>query len=271
MREALRQLPVAAIAAAMISGCLTCLGASPGAAQGKDPFLVRLVPAVPGENHSVSFTTLAAPEEAVKLYQAAYRSWRKGAKHHREAEAQLLRAIGIHSRFADAWHFLGAVRLALNEAEGAREAFLSALAADSRFLHSCVPLAILDLRLGRFDEAAQAAERALKLNPALAEARYFRAAAYYLMGDFGTAEQAARDVIARGGSREFPRVHVFLGDALARKGEIEAAVIEYSEYLRLEPRSPLAGNVRARLEEMRAAHRLKPMLLQSLTRGGTSD
>ena len=256
MRSISRSAAIVLVIASLLVP-LACWSAQP--ANHSEPaglITVKLVATVAPKRHLVSFVSLAAPKEPKQHYNQAYRAWREGNGNLSKAVEHLERAIALYPEFADAWHFVGAIRFALHQLEPARSAFLRALEADPRYLDPCLPLALVDLEIGHFDEAANIAQRVLRQNPGLVEARYYHAIASYLMGSIELAGQSARDVIARGGGQKYPRAFALLASAHAARGDFRTAAAEYERYLRLEPSSAMAEIVRGHLAEWQASGRM---------------
>ena len=86
----------------------------------------------------------------------------------------------------------------------------------------------------QFSEAAQLVDEALRLEPNLAEAHYYRVVACNALGKIDCVGQS---------------VHAVLGDIFAARRELDSAAVEYRRLLELEPASPMAGVARRQLAE----------------------
>jgi tetratricopeptide (TPR) repeat protein len=212
----------------------------------------------------VSFTTLAAPKQARKAYERAGHELDNRRPDFAKAARYLEQAVSLYPRFAEAWRLLGETRFAANEIQLAADAFRAALAADPKYPDPYVLLAEMELRLARIDlnskrvlEAARLAEQVLKMNPQLSMAHYHRAFANLALGNRNKSEQSIRAIIDDGEDGLYPMVHAMLAELRACKGDARSAVAEYRRFLELEPSSPAADEVRARLAEWQATGRIR--------------
>jgi tetratricopeptide (TPR) repeat protein len=167
------------------------------------------------EGTTVSFTTLAAPKNARKAYRKAGEELARKNPNYAKITEELEKAVQFHPDYAEAWSLLGRTRLALNQQPRAREAFEHALAADPKHTDPYLPLAVMELLDGQVEEAAQLADRVLRLNPYLTEAHLYRAVAYYNLGKTEIAKESLREVLESGEDHLYPRTHAVLKDFLA--------------------------------------------------------
>jgi tetratricopeptide (TPR) repeat protein len=200
------------------------------------------------EGSSVSFTTLAAPRDAKKAYEKAGRELLKKRPDYPKAAEKLEKAVRLYPRYAAAWYLLGRTRLSLHQEAVARRAFERALVADPRYPDPYLPLALMELKLGRLAEASELTDRVLKLNPHLAEAHFYRAVAYYGLSESDTAKQSIRVILEAGKDKLYPRVHVMLGEMYVGERDFPSAEAEYRRFLELEPASQAADAIRNRLK-----------------------
>jgi tetratricopeptide (TPR) repeat protein len=166
---------------------------------------------------------------------------------------ELERAVAAYEKFAEAWYLLGETRLLLGDSDRAREAYERAILADPGYTDPYLALASMELKSRRPEEAIRFANRALERNPYLGEARLTRALALYNLGKSETAKQVLRDLLGSGEAALYPRVHEILGEVLASERDFRGAAMEYREFLKLEPSSPLGQRVRAELGLWKAA------------------
>jgi tetratricopeptide (TPR) repeat protein len=196
---------------------------------------------------TVSFASLATPKSARKAYARAVRLLRR--KEPNKSVAELERAVQIYPRFAAAWYLLEVVSLSRGEIDHARSAFRNALEADPRNVDPYLPLVLFELKGRHFTEAAQLADDALRLEPNLAEAHYYRVVACDALGKIDCVGQSVRAIVEGGAERRYPGVHAVLGDIYAARGELGSAAFEYRRLMELEPASPMADVARRQLTE----------------------
>ena len=108
-------------------------------------------------------------------------------------------------------------------------------------------------------EAARLADLAVKSDPGMTEAHYYRALAHYQLGENELALESAEAVQKQGAGARYPRVCIILGDIYARRGDpLETSAVQYRRYLELEPRSKMAPGVLARLQQWETEGLIEP-------------
>lgn len=195
-------------------------------------------------NGLVSVTSLAAPREARKAYERANREMGRNKPDMAKAAVFLETAVTLYPSFAAAWYFMGGIRLALNDADGARRAFEAALSADPRFPYAYLPLASMELRARHYAEAAKLAESALRLDYKLMDAHYYRALANTVLRRHDVARQSIETILDSRNDHRYPAVHAMLAVILVTQSNFEAAANEYRKFLDLDPGSPAAAAAR---------------------------
>ena len=105
---------------------------------------------------TVSLNSLAAPKKAKDAYARAKKELAKEKSDPSKAAKELQKAVKIFPEFAAAWELLGEVRLVLDDAAGAREAFLEAARVDPEYTAPYLSLAGLELNQGRWEEVTRA-------------------------------------------------------------------------------------------------------------------
>jgi predicted O-linked N-acetylglucosamine transferase (SPINDLY family) len=103
-----------------------------------------------------------------------------------------------------------------------------------------VLLAKLDLQARRFEQAANSASRALKLNPGHWDALYTLGRCYKAQGDLPSAETCYRKAIAANPSN--PDLCTSFGILLRERDRIEEAIAMYRRALELRPDHPAANH-----------------------------
>ena len=188
--------------------------------------------------------------KALKETQDDKPNWDKAAK-------DLSKAVELYPQFAEAWYELGEVRLRLNDVEKARQSFQQSIASDANFQKPYPPLSLIELKLGNKEESARLADKVISLNPGLTEAQFYAAMAHFMLGNLDRAGEAALMVKKQGGEKAYPRVLVILGDYFAQKQDFASSADNYQQYVAIEPDTPMAEQVRKRLEEWKAQGMVK--------------
>lgn len=213
---------------------------------------IILTPYGKGGDPTVSPTTGQAPNEAKKAFEKGLKETRGDKPKWDRAAKELSKAVELFPAFAEAWYELGEVRLRQEDVEKAREAFQRSIEADANFQKPYPPLSLIELKQGNKEEAARLADKAVSLNPGLTEAHFYAAMAHFMLGNLDRAGEAALIVKKQRCEQRYPRVLVILGDYFAQKQDFPASAQHYRLYVELEPGSPMAEQVRKRLEEWKS-------------------
>lgn len=198
---------------------------------------------------TVSVNSLAAPKKAKDAYEKARKELSKEKGKPSKAAKELEKAVKIFPEYAAAWELLGEVRLALDDASGARKAFLEAARVDPDYLAPYLSLAGLELKHGRWEEVIAWSNQVLERNPQVVKAQYFVAHASFFMGRLTEAEVAARRVQDSREAVYYPGTHYMLGTILAEKGDWSSASGEFNRFLEISPDSSVAGPLKRQLKE----------------------
>jgi tetratricopeptide (TPR) repeat protein len=208
-------------------------------------FRLREQPGVEGA--TVSFTTLAAPKLAKKHFDKALKHLKNGELE--KAAAALELAVDEYPEYAAAWSLLGEVRQRLGYEWGIREAFERALEADSRYLRPFAPLIRLEIADNDYEQAAELASRAVRLNPLSAELHYQLALAKSKLGDMELARHHAGKAVDSPDISENAAAYVLYGDILAQAGEKAAAAVQYRQFLAMYPDLRISQVLRRQLRD----------------------
>lgn len=182
----------------------------------------------------VTATTALAPEEAQQEYKKALESmsnedWAAAREH-------LEQAVVLYNRHAEAWYQLGRVYEHESDLPAADAAYHRALAADPQFLRPLLRLCALALDRDDFAALLDDSNTLLRRNPyRYPTAYYFKGVAHFQLRQFEQAEQAAQQAIQLDPGNTNPRSHYLLGFILANTGRLEEARAQFQTYLRLSP------------------------------------
>jgi tetratricopeptide (TPR) repeat protein len=206
-------------------------------------FRLREQPGVEGA--TVSLTTLAAPKLAKKHFDKALKHLRDGEIEKAATELEL--AVDEYPDYAAAWAILGEVRQRLGYEWGIREAFERALEADSRYLRPFAPLIRIEIADQDYEQAAELAARAVRLNPLSAELQYHLALAKYRLGDAESARYHAGKAVECPDISHVSVAYVLYGDLLAVAGEKAEAAVQYRQFVALHPDLKTSKDLRSLL------------------------
>jgi tetratricopeptide (TPR) repeat protein len=184
---------------------------------------------------TLSLTTLAAPEKALKSYTKAREELSKEKPNLKKAKGELQKATKAYPEYAEAWHLLGKTGIRMQDEDLARSSFANSFAADPKFTPPYFELIYIEMQGSRFGEAALLSNILLDLLPDAPRAQYLHGLAYYKLGDLAVAEQSFRRIEKSGNWKEFTMTFFFLGMIDAKQGEIPLAAKEFRTYLRVTP------------------------------------
>ena len=186
----------------------------------------------------VSAKQLGVPEKARERLAAAQESFRKLKID--EAEQEIDSALRADPSFAQAFAMRAFIRLARKDSDGAIEDAKRAASLDGEDAESFVALAMSYNALREFQEAEDAAWRALSLRPDSWQGRLELAKASYGRGIFVVALREMDDL-----NQDFPDVHLVRANILARLNRDQEAAGEFVRFLQQAPEDPRSEQVRS--------------------------
>jgi tetratricopeptide (TPR) repeat protein len=185
----------------------------------------------------VSAKQLGIPAKARERLAAAQESFRKLKID--EAEREIDGALRADPDFAQAFAMRAFVRLAQKDANGAVEAARRAVSLDAEDAESFIALAMSYNSLREFQEAENAAWRALSLRPDSWHGRLELAKAWYGQSRFVVALREMDEL-----TQDFPDVHLVRANVLARLNREQEAAGEFKRFLQQAPEDPRGEQVR---------------------------
>lgn len=201
------------------------------------------------EGLTTSMTSMEAPKEAKKAYEKATNALKKNKPD--EARKELERAVELYPRYAAAWFDLGFLNERTGQDEAALKAYEASLKADAKFVKPYIQIAGMQVRLQKWQEASDTADRALKLNPFDYPNVYlFHSVANYNLQKLDVAEKSAREGIKQDDLHRLPKLHHILGVILAQKSEYSDAADSMRSYLKFAPNARDANAVQGQLAEI---------------------
>lgn len=201
------------------------------------------------DGFTFSATSAMAPKDAKKAYDKA----RNAAKKQKleEAEAEYRKAVELHPKYAVAWFELGQLLEFKKNVDEAKKAYEASIASDSKYINPYGSLAKMAARQKNWPEAAERSATLIKLNPYLpAEAYFVSGVAHLNVQKLDVAEEHARQALKSDAKGENPRIVHLLSVILDQKQDFPAAAEQMRAYLKMDPNSPVAGEIRQRLGEL---------------------
>ncbi len=197
----------------------------------------------------VSVTDMMAPKEAKKSVERADKAMKKNNP--AEAEKHLRAAVESCPKYASAWFKLGLVYEQQRQVEGARDAFMKAIAADEKFVNPYFRLARLAGIERKWQEVADITDKALALDPLdFPEGYFFNALAYHAMNKLDIAERSARKAQRLDSLHRIPRVNLLLADILEKRQDWAGCKEQLQAYLNFSPTPADAEHVRMKLQRL---------------------
>ncbi len=179
---------------------------------------------------TVSATTLLAPKDARRFYDKGLQAI--GRNRPDEAQRDFIAAVQRYPRYAAAWLELGKVYEQRDHLVDAQDAYGKAIAADAQYLYPYERMYRMDVRESKWQEAAEASGKVLRLNPyEFPEAYYFNALSNLNLGKLDAAEHSAREAAKLEGDQADPRGNYVLAAILWRKGDLDGAAEKVQAFL----------------------------------------
>jgi tetratricopeptide (TPR) repeat protein len=154
----------------------------------------------------------------------------------------LQKAIALYPRYAEAYQLLGVSQLQLNHAKEAESSLLKAIEIEDRMPRAQYLLGVLYAITSRADLAEKPLRRFAELDPENPDAPFELAKVYFALNRFPEAEMRARDAIKL--KEKNAGVYIVLGYALLRQKRAEDAKKSFQQFLKTEPNSPMAVDMR---------------------------
>jgi Flp pilus assembly protein TadD len=188
------------------------------------------------------------PKPAVKLYQQGLAAAQKGDR--RKAIEHLKNAVTLHPGFVPALNELGVQYLRLGQFDDAAEAFLSAIKIAPDEFSPRLNYGILLVQKRDFAAAEAELRRAVERNDASSIAHLYRGRALIGLDRTDEAEKELRRAIDLGGEA-VALAHRYLGALYNQRGDDARAIEELEAFLRLAPQDKDAESIRAILKRLR--------------------
>ena len=208
------------------------------------------------EGFTISATSALAPKDARKAFDKGMEDVRKNKLD--EAQKEFEKAVAAYSKYASAWFELGVIQEQRDHPDEARKAYAQAIGADSKYINPYERLYLLGAKERKWQEAADASDRVLHLNPFdFPGAYYWNAVANLELGNLDAAEKSGREAVKLDTTHQNPRSNYVLGIILAKKGELGPAAECLRAYLQAAPGAEDADKAReqlARMEKAAAGH-----------------
>jgi tetratricopeptide (TPR) repeat protein len=163
---------------------------------------------------------------------------------------ELKLAIKEHPTFMLAFNELGVQYLKLNKLEDADQAFQSALKIEPDAFPALVNRGLANVMMKRYGEAVPILRKALKRNDQSAVAHYFLGQALANLGLFDDAEKELL-LSLQLGNEDMKEAHRLLAIIYASRGDKKQAAASLEAYLKLAPEAVDAEQLREKIRELK--------------------
>ena len=159
-----------------------------------DVGVIVLYPIAKIQGLTASATSGQAPKDARKAYEKGLKAVKKDKPD--QAEQEFRKAVQVYPRYAEAWYELGKALERREHYPEAREAYASALAADSKYVYPYQQLYQMALREQNWKDLADKTDQLLHLDPyEFPAAYYFNALAHLELKEYDAAEKSAQQAV----------------------------------------------------------------------------
>jgi tetratricopeptide (TPR) repeat protein len=201
------------------------------------------------EGDSVSVLDAAVPENARQEYEKA-----KTALTEDKTEAaigHLQKAVKLYKLFPSAYTLLGRTYLTQKNWTEAEAALQKAISLDADSAEAYLALGAVYNQTKNYTGAETALVQGLKLKSDAPGGEYELAKTYWSLGRWQESAPYARKAVAD--MPELAAPHVLMGNILLREGNALQARQEYETYLKLEPSGQMAAGARQMIEKIEKA------------------
>jgi tetratricopeptide (TPR) repeat protein len=202
-----------------------------------DVGVILLYPIAGIQGLTASATSSQAPKDARKAYEKGLDAVKKNKPD--QAEQEFRKAAQLYPRYAAAWYELGKTLEQREHYPEAREAYASALAADSKYVYPYQQLYQLALREQNWKDLEDKTDQLLRLDPfEFPAAYYFNALAHLQLKEYDAAEKSAQQAVEADRKLANPKTHYLLGAILIQKQKWTEAALSFRAYLKAAPNAP---------------------------------
>ncbi len=204
-----------------------------------------------GKPEVVSAEFLKVPQKAREYYDNAAEQAKKND--HLGAIEQLKLAIAEYPSFTLAFNELGVQYLRLNQLENADEAFQKALKIEPDSFAALINRGIANVMMKRYGEAVPILRKAVKKNDQSSVGHYFLGQA---LANLGLFDEAEKELLAslELGKEQMKEAHRILAIIYADRGAKTQAANQLEAYLKLTPDAPDAEKLKEMIRQLKASN-----------------
>jgi len=205
--------------------------------------------AVPPEGPAaaVSAHDDSIPPSARKEFETAQRLL-NGKKDAEGGLKHLRKAIELYDKYPEAYFTLGLLYMDLRKLDESEAALHKAAELNTSAPGPYLALGALFNQTKKYEDAEKALVGGLELKPDVPEGQYELAKTYWALGRWEEAEPHAQKAVALAPS--MAPVHVLLGNVALRRRDNLTALVEFKQYLQLDPKGPMAPGVTEMIQKI---------------------
>jgi len=201
---------------------------------------------------SVPASSLGVPDNARKEFEKGQKALQN--KDLDGGIAHLKKAVALYSTFPQAYTLLGTAYNEQKKWKDAQDALRQATQLDPKSAEAFLQLGAALNQTKDYEPAEKALAQGLTLSPDVPEApaaQYELAKTYMALSRWKDAEpHAAKSIAAQ---PDFAPAHLLMGNINLKKGDGNAAIHEFQEYLRIDPKGPAAEQINEMIPKIQAA------------------
>ena len=218
----------------------------------KDPEPKAVPPGGPKEQLNVRVAQI--PSNARKEFEAGKKSMQE--QNAAASMQHFQKAIELYPKYAEAYQLLAVLHMESGNLADAEPELVKATDIEPNLATAHFALGVCRNAMAKFADAEPPLKHGLDLDPDSVDGNYELAKTYFALGRWQDAEPHA--LRSERLKPEFAPAHALMGDILIKKRDGMAALKEFKEYLRLDPKgqfAPGANDMVARIEKaMGGAH-----------------
>ena len=201
------------------------------------------------EGFTYSATTSMAPKDSKKAYDKGLDLVKK--KKPAEALKEFEKATSAYPKFAAAWFELGRMQELQKNTEEAKKSYEQSITADSKFVKPYLPLTVMAVQKGDWENVAALTAKTIKLNPyEYPQSFFYNAVANLNLKNLDEAEKSAIAANKLDDKNRIPRIRYVLGIIQAQKENYASAAEHIKSYIQASPNSSDIGTAKDQLSQI---------------------
>jgi cytochrome c-type biogenesis protein CcmH/NrfG len=200
-----------------------------------------------GPSARIDARLAAVPDKAKKEFEKGRECMEK-AQDAQSCIDHLKKAVKEYPKFADAYVMMATAYAQQKDAANAKDSLERAIQADPKVPEAWFTLGMLQNALKDFAGAEKSLTEGLKLDDNAPQGHYELGKTYLAEGKIPEAEQHAQKAVALQPNNA--PAHILLGNVAWKKQDAAGALKEYQEYLKLDPKGPMAPGAQAMVKKI---------------------